>query len=106
MGTLVHGLLYATGGTTIHLIVQETIMDTEVITTGVITEGAMMTILGFDMEEIGTIIIAGEVGAEEGDDQERSQNLRGGAGAAGGGHQLFLLHQGGGLTLDLQDIPE
>lgn len=61
VGALVHGLLYATGVTTIHLIVQGIIMDTEVITTGDITEGAIMTILGFDMEEIGIIIIAGEV---------------------------------------------
>lgn len=107
MGALVHGLRYVTGVTTIHLIVQVTIMDTEVTTTGVIIEGAIMTILGSGMEERGTIIIAGKVGAEQGDGQQQSQDLQGGAGAEeGGGHELSPLHRGGGLTLDLRGIPE
>lgn len=82
-------------------------MDIEVTTTGVIIEGAIMTILGSGMEEIETIIIAGKVGAEQGDGQQLSQDLQGGAGAEeGGGHERSRLHRGGGLTLDLQGIPE
>lgn len=81
-------------------------MDTEAITTGVITGGAIMTTLGTGTGESVIIIIAGEVGVEEGGDQEQGQGLQGGIEAEAGDHSPSLLLPRIGLTPDLHEICE
>lgn len=107
-----HDLQYVLGVIIIHLLGTETTMVTGAVATGAIIGEVAVNILGTCTDgkgtEIITIAVPGEVEVEEEGDLEQSQDLRGGAGAEGGGGlEPRLVHPGiEDLTHDLQGIAE